>query len=32
MSADQTITYANDAALEMHGVTSLDELGRTVDL
>src|SRR5688572_17567700 len=28
---DQTITYANEAALEMHGVTSLDELGRTVD-
>src|SRR3712207_8700071 len=27
---DQTITYANEAALEMHGVTSLDELGRTV--
>ncbi len=28
---DQTITYANEAALEMHGVTDLDELGRTVD-
>jgi len=28
---DQTITFANEAALEMHGVTSLDELGRTVD-
>ena len=28
---DQTITYANEAALEIHGVTSLDELGRTVD-
>jgi PAS domain S-box-containing protein len=28
---DQTITYANEAALEMHGVASLDELGRTVD-
>src|SRR5918995_4033311 len=28
---DQTITYANEAALEMHGVRSLDELGRTVD-
>jgi PAS domain S-box-containing protein len=28
---DQTITYANEAALEMHGVTTLDELGRTVD-
>ena len=28
---DQTITYANQAALEMHGVTSLDALGRTVD-
>src|SRR5215204_3767077 len=28
---DQTITYANEAALEMHGVTNLDELGRTVD-
>lgn len=28
---DQTITYANEAALEMHGVKSLDELGRTVD-
>ena len=28
---DQTITYANEAALEMHGVTTLDELGRSVD-
>jgi len=28
---DQTITYANEAALAMHGVTTLDELGRTVD-
>ncbi|MBD2749888.1 PAS domain S-box protein [Microvirga sp. BT688] len=28
---DQTITYANEAALEMHGVTTLDELGRNVD-
>ncbi len=28
---DQTITYANEAALEMHGVTNLDELGQTVD-
>src|SRR5215207_9494513 len=28
---DQTITYANEAALEMHGISSLDELGRTVD-
>ncbi|PVE21308.1 helix-turn-helix transcriptional regulator [Microvirga sp. KLBC 81] len=28
---DHTITYANEAALEMHGVTTLDELGRTVD-
>ena len=28
---DQTITYANEAALEMHGVTSLVALGRTVD-
>ncbi|WP_262272129.1 helix-turn-helix transcriptional regulator [Microvirga yunnanensis] len=28
---DQTITYANEAALEMHGVQTLDELGRTVD-
>jgi PAS domain S-box-containing protein len=28
---DQSITYANEAALEMHGVTTLDELGRTVD-
>jgi PAS domain S-box-containing protein len=28
---DQTITYANEAALEMHGVTTHDDLGRTVD-
>src|SRR5215216_1863553 len=28
---DQTVTYANEAALEMHGVSTLDELGRTVD-
>src|SRR5215207_6725925 len=28
---DQTITYANEAALEMHGVTHLHELGQTVD-
>ncbi|MBL0407348.1 PAS domain S-box protein [Microvirga aerilata] len=28
---DQTITYANEAALEMHGVTHLHELGRTVN-
>jgi PAS domain S-box-containing protein len=28
---DQTITYANEAALEMHGVSTFDELGRTVD-
>jgi PAS domain-containing protein len=28
---DQTITYANEAALEMHRVRGLDELGRTVD-
>jgi PAS domain S-box-containing protein len=28
---DQTITYANEAALEMHGVMNLEELGRTVD-
>jgi PAS domain S-box-containing protein len=28
---DQTITYANEAALEMHGVTHLHELGHTVD-
>jgi PAS domain S-box-containing protein len=28
---DQTITYANEAALEIHGVTHLHELGRTVD-
>ncbi|MCJ2089931.1 LuxR C-terminal-related transcriptional regulator [Methylobacterium sp. E-005] len=28
---DQSIAYANDAALAMHGVQSLDELGQTVD-
>ncbi|MCJ2013655.1 PAS domain S-box protein [Methylobacterium sp. J-076] len=28
---DQTIAYANEAALEMHGVESLDELGSTID-
>jgi PAS domain S-box-containing protein len=28
---DQIITYANEAALEMHGVRTLDELGRNVD-
>ncbi|WP_267422845.1 PAS domain S-box protein [Methylobacterium sp. GC_Met_2] len=28
---DQTIAYANEAALAMHGVQSLDELGQTVD-
>ena len=28
---DQTIAYANEAALEMHGAASLDELGPTVD-
>nr|WP_276082147.1 helix-turn-helix transcriptional regulator [Methylobacterium sp. GC_Met_2] len=28
---DQTIAYANDAALAMHGAGSLDELGPTVD-
>jgi PAS domain S-box-containing protein len=28
---DQAITYANEAALAMHGVQSLDDLGRTVD-
>ncbi|MCJ2073199.1 helix-turn-helix transcriptional regulator [Methylobacterium sp. J-030] len=28
---DQTIAYANDAALAMHGVQTLDELGQTVD-
>jgi PAS domain S-box-containing protein len=28
---DQTITYANEAALEMHGVRHVNELGRTVD-
>jgi PAS domain S-box-containing protein len=31
LEPDQTITYANDAALEMHGVTRLEELGLTVD-
>ncbi len=28
---DQTIAWANEAALRMHGVTRVDELGRTVD-
>ncbi|QGY02390.1 PAS domain S-box protein [Methylobacterium mesophilicum SR1.6/6] len=28
---DQTIAYANEAALAMHGAESLDELGQTVD-
>jgi PAS domain S-box-containing protein len=28
---DQTIAYANEAALAMHGAESLDELGPTVD-
>ena len=28
---DQAVTYANRAALAMHGVQDLDELGRTVD-
>jgi len=28
---DQTIAYANEAALAMHGAGSLDELGSTVD-
>ena len=28
---DQTITYANEAALAMHGAEALDELGETVD-
>ncbi|MBA9060640.1 PAS domain-containing protein, partial [Methylobacterium fujisawaense] len=28
---DQTIAYANAAALAMHGAESLDELGPTVD-
>ena len=28
---DQTIAYANEAALAMHGADSLDELGPTVD-
>src|ERR1700710_1640866 len=28
---DQTIAYANEAALAMHGASSLDELGATVD-
>src|SRR4051812_50181096 len=31
LEPDQTITYANDAALDMHGVTRLEELGLTVD-
>ncbi|GLS43610.1 helix-turn-helix transcriptional regulator [Methylobacterium brachythecii] len=28
---DQTISYANEAALQMHGAASLDELGSDVD-
>lgn len=28
---DRAITYANEAALAMHGAATLDELGRTVD-
>jgi PAS domain S-box-containing protein len=28
---DQAITYANEAALAMHGVAGLDDLGRSVD-
>ncbi|WP_457108281.1 helix-turn-helix transcriptional regulator [Methylobacterium sp. P5_C11] len=28
---DQTIAYANEAALAMHGASSMDELGPTVD-
>jgi PAS domain-containing protein len=28
---NQTITYANEAALETHGVRHVNELGRTVD-
>ena len=28
---DHVITYANEAALDMHGVKDLDELGRTVE-
>ncbi|MDP4006231.1 helix-turn-helix transcriptional regulator [Methylobacterium sp. NEAU K] len=28
---DQSLAYANEAALVMHGAASLDELGRTVD-
>jgi PAS domain S-box-containing protein len=28
---DQTITYANEAALAMHGVADLNDLGRTAD-
>ena len=31
LEPDQTITYANEAALDMHGVTRLEELGLTVD-
>lgn len=31
ISPDQKILWANDAALAMHGVKSLDELGDTVD-
>lgn len=32
VETDQTITYANAAALRMHDATSLDELGATVDV
>jgi PAS domain S-box-containing protein len=31
IESDQAITYANEAALAMHRVESLDDLGRTVD-
>jgi PAS domain S-box-containing protein len=31
VETDQTITYANTAALRMHGVGSLEELGATVE-
>ena len=31
IETDHTITYVNDAALLMHGVTRIEELGRTVD-
>lgn len=31
VETDQTITFANPAALKMHGVADLDALGRTVD-